>query len=117
MTIPEILSKLILLLTLASVVCGNVTAQEQSANQFNIQALLREVEAKQKENSAKSTHYSYMLKRTVQELNNKGEVKKEKRYTYQVFPRLYPLPAMLLLSEDDKPLTDEKLAKGKNTAQ
>jgi hypothetical protein len=46
-------------------------------------------------------------------LNDKGEVKKEKVYVYQVFPLRQALPAILLLSEDGKPLTGEKLAKEK----
>jgi hypothetical protein len=88
-----------------------LSAQERSANQLDIQSLFREVEAKQKENSAKMERYSHTLKRTVQELNDKGEVKKEKVYLYQVFPRRQALPVILLLSEDGKALSDEKLAK------
>ena len=71
------------------------------------------MEARQKQNAAKAQPYSYTLKRTIQDLNNKGEVKKEKVYIYQVFPIQYGLPAMLLLSEDGKPLSAEKLAKEK----
>jgi hypothetical protein len=94
--LPKLITTIIvLLLGFTLVVSENVTAQEQ---QLDIKSLLREVEAKQKETSADATRYSYTLKRTVQELNNKGEVKKEKRYTYQVFPLLYGLPAMLQLS-------------------
>ena len=89
------------------------SAQEQSAHQLDIQSLLREVEAKQKENSVKMERHSYTLKRTVQDLNDKGEVKKEKVYVYQVFPLRHSLPASLLLSEDGKALTAEKLAKEK----
>ena len=71
------------------------------------------MEAKQKENSVKLGRYSYTLKRTVQELNDKGVVKKEKVYVYQVFPPRQALPVILLLSEDGKALSDEKLAKEK----
>jgi hypothetical protein len=88
-------------------------ARGQSANQLDIQSLLREVEAGQKENSEKMQRYSYTLKRTVQELNDKGEVKKEKVYLYQVFPLRHAPPATLLLSEDGKALNDKKLAKEK----
>lgn len=89
------------------------SAQGQSASQLDTQSLFREVEAKQKENSAKMERYSYTLKRTVQELNDKGELKKEKVYLYQVFPRRQALPVILLLSEDGKALNDKKLAKEK----
>jgi hypothetical protein len=85
----------------------------QSTTQFDVQSLLREVEAKQKENSARAQRQSYMLKRTVQDLNDKSEVKKEKVYVYQVFPLRQGLPAMLLLIEDGKLLSAEKLAKEK----
>lgn len=109
-------AKLILLLVL--LICSNLpyasgfTAAAQT-NQLDIPSLLREVEAQQKANSAKIGRYSYTLKRTVQELNVKGELKKEKVYLYRVFPRRHPLPVILLLSEDGKPSSDEKLAKEK----
>lgn len=89
------------------------SAQQQPTNQLDVPSLLREVEAKQKKNAAKAQPYSYTLKRTMQDLNNKGEVKKEKVYLYQVFPIRHGLPAMLLLSEDGKPLSVGKLAKEK----
>jgi hypothetical protein len=87
-------------------------AQQQSANQLDVPSLLREVEAKQKQYAARAP-YSYTLKRTMQDVNDKGEVKKEKGYIYQVFPLRQGLPAMLLLSEDGKPLSGEKLAREK----
>jgi hypothetical protein len=119
LTLQMRLAKIILLVGFASVLYPNLTlvpgfkAQGQSANQLDIQSLLREVEAKQKENSPKTQRYSFTLKRTVQELNDKGEVKKEKIYLYQVFPLRQALPAMLLLSQDGKALSGEKLAREK----
>lgn len=103
----------ILLLLIVLLFPSFASAQQQPANQLDVPSLLREVEAKQKQNAAKAQPYSYTLKRTMQDLNNKGEVKKEKVYLYQVFPIRYGLPAMLLLSEDGKPLSSEKLAKEK----
>ena len=66
--------KQILLLLIGILFPLLLSAQERSANQLNIQSLFREVEAKQKENSAKMERYSYTLKRTVQELNETGDV-------------------------------------------
>jgi hypothetical protein len=88
-------------------------AQQQSATQLDVRSLLREVETKQKQDAARARPYSFTLKRTMQEVNNKGEVKKEKLYLYQVFPVRHGLAAMLLLSEDGKPLSDEKLTREK----
>jgi hypothetical protein len=105
--------KQILLLLIVLLLPALSSAQQQAANQLDVPTLLRDVEAKQKQNAAKAQLYSYTLKRTMQDLNNKGEVKKEKVYLYQVFPIRYGLPAMLLLSEDGKPLTAEKLAREK----
>src|SRR5712691_1045192 len=110
--------KLILLISFVLVVCPNLPhapgfSAAAQTNQLDIPSLLRDVEAQQKANSAKIGRYSYTLKRTVQELNDKGELKKEKIYLYRVFPRRHSLPVILLLSEDGKPLSDEKLAKEK----
>jgi hypothetical protein len=105
--------KQILLLLIVLLFPAVSPAQQQPANQVDVPTLLREVEAKQKQNAAKAQPHSYTLKRTMQDLNNKGEVKKEKAYIYQVFPIRHGLPAMLLLSEEGKPLSDEKLAREK----
>ncbi len=102
-----------LLLLIALLLSFLPSARAQSPNQLDIQSLLRDVEAQGKQNAAKLERYSYTLKRTVQELNEKGELKKEKVYLYQVFPRRQALPVILLLSEDGKGLSDEKLAKEK----
>ena len=102
-----------LLLLIALLFSVLTSAQGQSASQLDTQSLFREVEAKQKENSAKMERYSYRLKRTVQELNDKGDLKREKVYLYQVFPRRQALPVILLLSENGKALNDKKLAKEK----
>ncbi len=110
---PLISAHCSLLLLLIALLLPVIPSWAQSTTQFDGQSLLREVEAKQKENSARAQRQSYMLKRTVQDLNDKGEVKKEKVYVYQVFPLRQGLPAMLLLSEDGKALSDEKLAKDK----
>ena len=49
----------------------------------------------------------------MQDLNNKGEVKREKVYIYQAFLIRHGPLAMSLLSEDGKPFSAEKLAKEK----
>jgi len=81
-----------------------------------IQALLREVEAKQKEAGAKLEYYSYILKRTEHELNDKGEGKRYRIHEYRVFPRRDGVQIAATLSENGKELSPEKLAKEKARA-
>lgn len=102
-----------ILVLLIVLIPGAAFAQQQSVTQLDVRSLLREVETKQKQDAARARPYSFALKRTMQELNNNGEVKKEKLYLYQVFPIRHGLPAMLLLAEDGKPLSAERLAREK----
>jgi hypothetical protein len=105
--------KQILLLLIVLLLPALSSAQQQSPNPLDVPTLLGDVEAKQKQHAGRAQPYSYTLKRTTQDLNNKGEVKKEKVYIYQVFPIRYGQPTMLLLSQDGKALSDEKLAREK----
>ncbi|MBC8030714.1 MAG: hypothetical protein H7Z16_11430 [Pyrinomonadaceae bacterium] len=81
-----------------------------------IQTLLREVEAKHKEANAKLEYYSYILKRTEHELNDKGEGKRYRVHEYRVFPRREGLQIAATLSENGKELSPVKLAKEKARA-
>jgi hypothetical protein len=81
-----------------------------------IQVLLREVEAKQKEAGARLEHYSYILKRTEHELNDRGEGKRYRIHEYRVFPRRDGFQIAATLSENGKELSPEKLAKEKARA-
>jgi len=81
-----------------------------------IQALLREMEAKHNEAYAKLEHYSYLLKRTEHQLNDKGEETKSKVHEYRVFPRGQGLTVSAMLSENGKQLSPEKLRKEKARA-
>lgn len=85
----------------------------QTTDIQNIQALIQEAETKQKEFATKLQEYKYILKRTEQELNDKNEVKSEKVTVYQVFPAPDGTPISMLVSENGKDLSPERLIKEK----
>jgi hypothetical protein len=78
---------------------------------FDIAKLLREVEANQKELDERVSDYAFTEKRTEREINDKGELKKEKVTVYEI----YPLPGggafYKLISENGVPLSAERAAK------
>jgi hypothetical protein len=74
------------------------------------------VEARQKEANAKLERYSYILKRTEHELNDKGVGTKYRMHEYRVFPMRPGLAVAALLSENGKELSPEKLVKEKARA-
>ena len=82
-----------------------------AAEALDIPALLREVEANQKEIDERVANYAYLEKRTQREINDKGEVKKQKVTVSEI----YPLPGggaiHKLISEDGVPLSAERAAK------
>ena len=77
----------------------------------DIAKLLQEVEENQKEIDERVSNYAYTEKRTEREINDKGEVKKEKVTVYEI----YPLPGggafYKLISENGVPLSAERSAK------
>jgi hypothetical protein len=77
----------------------------------DIAKLLGEVEANQKEIDERVSDYAFTEKRTEREINDKGEVKKEKTSVYEI----YPLPGggaiYKLISENGIPLSAERAAK------
>lgn len=78
-----------------------------------IQALLAEVEQKQKAANEKLRYYSYIIKRTEHQLNEQGEGTKYRIHEYRVFPRGWGLVVTAMLSENGQELSSEKLAKEK----
>jgi hypothetical protein len=82
-----------------------------AAEALDIPALLREVEANQKEIDERVSNYAFTEKRTEREINDKGELKKEKVTVTEI----YPLPGggeiNKVISEDGVPLSAERAAK------
>ena len=90
--------------------------QTPPLDEQGIQTLLREIDNKQKEANAKPRYYSYKLKRTEHELNDKGEATKSRVHEYLVFSRGRGEVVMATLSENGQALSAEKLAKEKARA-
>jgi hypothetical protein len=88
----------------------------QFSDKPSIQSLVDEAQSKQKEFSLKLYGYTYTLKRSDQELNDKGEIKKEKVQVFQVFPVSNGVPVKVLLNENGKDLSPAQLAKEKARA-
>lgn len=82
-----------------------------SAEALDIPALLRELVQNQKKVDERVSEYSFVEKRTEREINDRGEVKKEKVTVYEVYPLEGGGMIYKLVSEDGKPLTPERLAK------
>jgi hypothetical protein len=82
-----------------------------SAETLDIAKLLQEVEDNQKEIDERVSDYAFTEKRTDREINDKGEVKKERVTVIEI----YPLPGggaiQKLISEDGVPLSAERAAK------
>jgi hypothetical protein len=88
----------------------------QVGDNSGIQSLVDEAQSNQKEFSSRLRGYTYTLKRSEQELNDRGEVKKEKVKVFQAFPVAHGAPVMMLLSENGKDLSPARLAKEKARA-
>jgi hypothetical protein len=82
-----------------------------SAETPDIAKLLKEVEENQREIDERVSDYAFTEKRTEREINDKGEVKKEKVTVYEI----YPLPGggaiYKVISEDGVPISAERAAK------
>lgn len=82
-----------------------------SAETLDVAKLLQEVEENQKEIDERVSNYAFTEKRIEREINDKGEVKKEKVTVYEI----YPLPGggafYKLISENGVPLSAERAAK------
>ena len=78
---------------------------------LDIVGLLREVARNQEVVEKRVGEYAFLQKETDRELNSKGELKKEKTKTYEVFPVAHHEPIMKLISENGVTLTGERAAK------
>lgn len=83
----------------------------KSDESLDIVGLLREVARNQEVVEKRVGEYAFIQKETDRELNDKGELKKEKTKTYEVFPVAYREPVMKLVSENGVTLTGERAAK------
>ncbi len=74
---------------------------------------LQEAERNQAELERRVSEYTFMLKETERELNERGEVKKETVRVYEVYPLLGPkkISVRKLISENGVPLSPERAAK------
>jgi hypothetical protein len=104
--LPRKSLSLVLCVLLFSSITGAQTGDDPGAR-----SLVDEAQSKQKEFSSKLLGYTYTLRRSEQELNERGEVKKEKVKVYQVFPLSHGAPVTVLLSEDGRGLSPSQLAK------
>lgn len=82
-----------------------------SVETLDVAKLLREVEENQREIDERVSDYAFTEKRTERDINDKGEVKKEKVSVYEI----YPLPGggelYKLISENGVPISAERAAK------
>lgn len=78
---------------------------------LDVVGLLRAVARNQDVVEKRVTEYAYVQKETDRELNDKGELKKEKTRVYEVFPLAHREPIKKLISEDGVALSAERAAK------
>jgi hypothetical protein len=78
---------------------------------LDIPALLRELSKNQDEDDKRINDYTFTQKVTERELNDHGEVKKEKVTVYEVYPIAYYGWVLKLVSENGVPLSSEREAK------
>lgn len=83
----------------------------QSDATLDVVGLLRAVAQNQESVEKRVTEYAFLQKETDRELNDKGEVKKEKTRVFEVFPITDREPVMKLLSENGVALVGERAAK------
>jgi hypothetical protein len=90
----------------------NSTFEPPAADQtLNVVELLRAVSQNQEAVERRVTEYAFLQKETDRELNDKGELKREKTRVYEVFPVANREPIMKLISENGVPLSEERAAK------
>jgi hypothetical protein len=78
---------------------------------LDVLGLLRAVAQNQDAVEKRVTEYAYLQKDIDRELNDKGELKKEKTRVYEVFPIANREPIMKLISENGVTITGERAAK------
>jgi outer membrane lipoprotein-sorting protein len=78
---------------------------------IDVPALLKEVEQNQKRLDERIGEYTYIQKETEREINDKGDLKKESVKVYEVYPVPGRTSVLKLVSENGKPLSDERIEK------
>lgn len=78
---------------------------------INIPQLLREVSVNQKALDERVSEYTYTRKGVEREINDSGEVKKEKIEVHEIYPIRGGGRVLKLISENNQPLTAERQAK------
>ncbi|HKR01889.1 MAG TPA: hypothetical protein VJT09_14505 [Pyrinomonadaceae bacterium] len=82
-----------------------------SVETLDIAKLLMEVEANQKEIDERVSDYAFTEKRIEREINDKGEVKKEKVLVFEIYPLRGGGAIYKLISENGVPISAERAAK------
>jgi hypothetical protein len=77
----------------------------------NVAELLRVVGRNQDELEKRFTEYSFRQREIERELSSSGEVKRERTKVFEVFPIANREPIRKLVSENGKPLTEERAAR------
>ena len=81
-----------------------------SDQSLNIAELLRAVARNQAQLDRRVSDYTFTRKETEREINDKGVVKKEKTRVHEIYPVAGGGRALKLISEDNVPLSPERLA-------
>ncbi|MBA3442453.1 MAG: hypothetical protein H0T92_21570 [Pyrinomonadaceae bacterium] len=79
-----------------------------SAESLDITALLHELRGNQKTLDERARQYTCIQKQTEREINDRGEIKKEKVKISEVYPLPGRRPVFKLISEDGVPLSSER---------
>lgn len=82
-----------------------------SAESVDVAALLRELRGNQAALGERARQYTCIQKQTEREINNRGEIKKEKIKISEVYPLPGRRPVFKLISEDGVPLSSERAAR------
>ncbi|MEJ7712837.1 MAG: hypothetical protein WKF84_24055 [Pyrinomonadaceae bacterium] len=78
---------------------------------INIPQLLRDVSKNQKELDERISEYTYSRKQVEREINDRGELKREKVIVHEIYPLLGGGRVLKLISEDGAALSTEKTEK------
>ncbi|CAN5395624.1 hypothetical protein BH18ACI2_BH18ACI2_24740 [soil metagenome] len=78
---------------------------------LDIAALLREVGRNQRQVDERISEYTYTRKETEREINDRGEIKKEKTAIHEIYAAPGGGRVLKLVSENGVPLSPERLAK------
>lgn len=81
---------------------------------FDVNALLQELQKNERLLQERIDQYSFVQTSIERQFDDKGQVKKEARKTYEVFPTKIGRAVLKLVSENNVPLQGEKLEKENN---